>query len=282
MAPNDPPVILITGSTDGIGELAALRLARNGATVLVHGRRPEKVRRVADDIRRETGDERQIGFIGDLAALEAVRRLADDIGGHYDRLDVLINNAGVLPPDGGERPVSEDGFELCMAVNYLAPFLLTHLLMPLLQASPAARILNVSSAAQETVDLDDLMLEKTAYTPMRAYARSKLALAMFSMELSDRLEAASITVNCLHPGTLLDTKMVRQAFSQPRGSADAGAEVEAYLATSSDLEGVSGVYFDRKTRSRANEQAYDADARQRLWHRSLDLTGLKAAASVHR
>jgi len=276
MPEGDKRIILITGSTDGIGKLTAQRLAAMDAAVLVHGRDPEKVQSTAEAIRRASGNPAVAHVTADLASLAEVRRMAADVRQRYDRLDVLINNAGVLPAGGGahERPLSQDGHELCLAVNYLAPFLLTHLLMPLLKAAPAARILNVSSVAQETVDCDDLDMEKGAYAPMQAYARSKLALAMFTMALDARLADEAITVNCLHPGTLLDTKMVRQAFSQPQGRAESGAEVEVYLATSPDLEGVSGNYFDRKTKARAHDQAYDRAARERLWQRSLELTGL--------
>ena len=278
MTSNDRNIILVTGSTDGIGKLTAQRLAERGDTVLIHGRSPETVRRTAEEIRRQSGNAAVAHVTADLASLAEVRRLATNVEQYCDRLDVLINNAGVLPAEApkGERPVSEDGYELCLAVNYLAPFLLTHLLMPLLRAAPAARILNVSSAAQETVDVDDLMLEKTAYTPMHAYARSKLALAMFTMELNERLGVTSITVNCLHPGTLLDTKMVRRAFSHPQGSAASGADVEVHLATAPELAGVSGAYYDRTTRSRAHEQAYERHSRERLWQRTLELTGLAA------
>jgi len=276
MPKSDKQIVLVTGSTDGIGKLTAHRLAEMDKAVLVHGRDPEKVQRTAEEIRRASGNPSVAHVTADLASLAEVRRMAADVSQRYDHLDVLINNAGVLPAGGDtrERPLSEDGHELCLAVNYLAPFLLTHLLMPLLRAAPAARILNVSSVAQESVDCDDLDMEKDAYAPMQAYARSKLALAMFTMELSERIANAPMTVNCLHPGTLLDTKMVRQAFSRAQGSAESGAEVEVYLATSPDVEGVSGAYFDRKTKARAHDQAYDREARDRLWRRSLELTGL--------
>jgi NAD(P)-dependent dehydrogenase (short-subunit alcohol dehydrogenase family) len=277
MPNSDKKIVLVTGSTDGIGKLTAQRLAEMDMAVLVHGRDPEKVQTTAEEIRRASGNPAIAHVTADLASLAEVRRMATDISQRYNRLDVLINNAGVLPAKAkrGLRPLSEDGHELCLAVNYLAPFLLTHLLMPLLKAAPAARILNVSSVAQETVDCDDLDLEQGPYTPMNAYARSKLALAMFTMELSARLAEASITANCLHPGTLLDTKMVRQAFSHAMGRAESGAEVEVYLATAPELEGVSGAYFDRKSKARAHEQAYDARARTRLWQQSLTLTGLE-------
>ena len=161
-----------------------------------------------------------------------------------------------------------------MAVNYRAPCLLTHLLLPLLRASNAARLVNVSSAAQEPVDFQDPMLTQNDYSPMTAYSRSKLALTMFTFEMDQRLAEENITVNCLHPGSLLDTKMVRRAFTHPQGSAESGAAVEVYVATSPELEGVSGIYFNQMQRSRAHSQAYDPQARQKLWQISLESTGL--------
>jgi NAD(P)-dependent dehydrogenase (short-subunit alcohol dehydrogenase family) len=267
--------MLVTGATDGIGKLTALRLAQMGATVLLHGRDPEKCRAVKDEIRKAAGNPKLEHFTADFSSMPAVRKMAGAVRDAHPRLDVLINNAGVLPAgsESGGRGLSGQGFDLCLTVNYLAPFLLTHLLLPALRAADSARIINVSSAAQEWIDFDDLMLE-TGYTPMRAYARSKLALAMFTFELNERLQDKTIAVNCVHPGSLLDTKMVRQNFSQPRGSAESGAEVEVYLGTSPELEGVSGAYFDRKTPSQAHAQAYDHEARRKLWRLSLQLVGL--------
>lgn len=267
--------ILVTGATDGIGKLTALRLARKGATVLLHGRDAEKCRNVKDEIGKASGNSKLEYFTADCSSVPAVRKMAEAIRDLHPRLDVLINNAGVLPAGSGSggRDLSEQGFDLCLAVNYLAPFLLTHLLLPALRAAGSARIINVSSAAQERIDFNDLMIE-TGYTPMRAYARSKLALVMFTFELNERLQDKTITVNCVHPGSLLDTKMVRHRFSQPRDSAESGADVEVYLATSPEMEGVSGAYFDRKTPSQAHAQAYDPEARRRLRRLSLQLVGM--------
>ncbi|AOY57651.1 MULTISPECIES: SDR family oxidoreductase [Desulfococcus] len=273
MKPVSEQSILITGATDGIGRITAERLAQMGARVLLHGRDPEKCRAARDEIRRETGSDKLEFYVADFSSLPEVRRMAAEVLAAHDGLDVLINNAGVLPVPGGkkDRPRSDQGHELCMAVNYLAPFLLTILLLPLLRASGAARIVNVSSAAQEAIDFEDFMLAD-GYSPMRAYARSKLALAMFTIELDRRLKSDGITVNCLHPGSLLDTKMVRQAFGTPQGTAESGAEVEVYVAVSPDVDGVSGAYFDRMTQAEAHAQAYDAEIRQRLWALSLELT----------
>jgi NAD(P)-dependent dehydrogenase (short-subunit alcohol dehydrogenase family) len=281
MKPIRDQFVLVTGSTDGIGRITALRLACMGAAVILHGRDAEKCRAVRDEMRDASGNPRVECFPTDFSSLVDVRQMGLALREQYNHLDVLINNAGVLPVDSGtgERQLSDQGYDLCLAVNYLAPFLLTHLLLPSLRMSRSARIVNVSSAAQEPIDFDDLMLSDN-YSPLGAYARSKLALAMFTFELDERLREEHITVNCVHPGSLLDTKMVRRAFSNPQGSAESGADVEVYLATAPELEGVSGVYFDRKERARAHAQAYDHPAREKLWQLSLELTDLVTHLNV--
>ena len=278
------PTILVTGSTDGIGHIAAIQLAGTGADLLLHGRNREKCQAAKDDLKKNVPSANPVCFEADFSSLSQVRKMASAIQESHNRLDVLINNAGVFPPASsrGERLLSRDGHELCMAVNYLAPFLLTQLLLPLLRSSPAGRIINVTSDAQEAIDFEDLMTTRD-YSPVLAYSRSKLALAMFTLELDLRLKAEknpkNITVNCMHPGSLLDTKMVRNASSHPQGSAESGAEVEVYLATSPGLAGISGAYYDRKKPARAHAQAYDPEARQRLWEMSLALTGLSAVVT---
>ncbi|MEJ2637910.1 MAG: SDR family NAD(P)-dependent oxidoreductase, partial [Calditrichia bacterium] len=169
---------------------------------------------------------------------------------------------------------SKDGYELRLAVNYLAPFLLTHLLLPALKAAAPSRVVNVSSAGQSPVDFDAIMLEKN-FDAGRAYSRSKLALIMFSFELTARLKDENITVNCLHPGTYLDTNMVRHSGIKPWGEPESGAEAEVYLAVSGELEGVTGQYFNVKSEAKASPQVYDLEARKRLWELSLKLTNLK-------
>ena len=284
MQPNTHPTILVTGSTDGIGRIAADKLMRMDANVLLHGRNREKCRAARDDLQKTVPAADPACYEADFSSLSQVREMAAAIRESHDRLDVLINNAGVFPAVSNqrERPVSREGHELCMAVNFLAPFLLTHLLLPLLAAAPAGRIINVTSAAQEAIDFEDLMCT-IDYSPMLAYARSKLALAMFTFELDLRLKAENIpeniTVNCMHPGSLLDTEMVRQSFSRPQGSSESGAEVEVYLATSPGLEGISGAYFNRMKPASAHSQAYDPKARQRLWEAAMALTGLSPTGS---
>jgi NAD(P)-dependent dehydrogenase (short-subunit alcohol dehydrogenase family) len=264
-------VVVVTGSTDGLGKRVAQDLAQKGATVLLHGRDPERGEAVAREIREGTGNDDLRYYLADFSSLEQTRRLAEEIRADRDRLDVLINNAGVF---AGERTVSEDGYELTLAVNYLAPFLLTHLLLPLLRASASARIVNVASAGQSSIDFDDPMLERR-YDGMRAYARSKLALVMFTFDLAEELEGTGVSANCLHPATLMDTKMVFEAFGRASSDVQEGADATVYLAASPELEGVTGKYFDGRREARAEKQAYDPEARDRLRRLSEDLTGLR-------
>src|ERR671922_1135695 len=189
MRPIEDTVILITGATDGLGRGVAERLAAEGATVLRHGRDPERLAATADAIRQATGNERLSTHRADLASLEEVRALADHVERSTDRLHVLINNAGIGSgrPDGDTRQESRDGHELRFAVNYLAGFLLTERLLPLLRASAPARIVNVASLGQSPIDFDDPMIEH-GYSGTRAYGQSKLAQVMHAIELAERLD----------------------------------------------------------------------------------------------
>jgi NAD(P)-dependent dehydrogenase (short-subunit alcohol dehydrogenase family) len=193
---------------------------------------------------------------------------------------VLVNNAGVgtTLPGGGERVESEDGYELRFAVNYLAPFLLTRLLEPLLVGSAPARIVNVSSAGQAPLDFEDMMLERR-YDGVRAYRQSKLALVMLTLDLAEKLRDKRVTANCLHPGTFMPTKMVLAAGIDPVDSLETGVEATMRLVTSADPDGVTGRYYDRLRESRALPQAYERAARERLRELSERLVGLSAAVS---
>lgn len=276
MKPIEEQIVLVTGSTDGIGRITARKLAQMGATVLVHGRSLEKCSTTVNEIREYTGNKKLKSYVRDLSSLSEVRKLAEDIRSDFSFLNILINNAGVGLDKSldGRRPLSKDGHELCFAVNYLAPFLLTHLLIPVLQNGSPSRIVNVSSTAQKRIDFDDVMLERRYYDPFEAYAQSKLALTMFTFDIAERLKNDRITANCLHPGSLLDTKMVRQSPYTPRGSAESGAEVEVYVATAAELENRTGQYFEEKRQARAHDQAYDARARKKLRRLSEELTGI--------
>jgi NAD(P)-dependent dehydrogenase (short-subunit alcohol dehydrogenase family) len=197
---------LVTGSTDGVGRLVARKLAQAGAHVLVHGRDTERGARVVADIEASGGAATFLA--ADLSALAEVSRLAGAVQAAVDRLDILINNAGI--GTAGPRQTSVEGLELRFAVNYLAGFLLTSLLLPLIKTSAPARIVNVSSAGQQPIDFGDVMLTR-GYSGARAYCQSKLAQIMFTIDLGAELEGTGVTVTCLHPATYMDTSMVRRA-----------------------------------------------------------------------
>jgi len=258
MRPLEHQTILVTGSSDGHGKRVAQELAARGATVLVHGRDREKTEAAA----REIGSEQV--RIADLASLDEVRRLAGEI----DTLDSLVNNAGIISLERGE---SADGYELTFAVNYLSHFLLTQLLMPRLREP--SRIVNVSSIGQERLDFDDLMFERD-YNFFGAYARSKLAQVLFTFELAERLGDRDITVNALHPATLMDTKMVSGGGAGPQSSVEEGAEATVRLVADPELDGASGRFFDGRRESGTHRQANDGEARRRLWDESERLAGL--------
>jgi NAD(P)-dependent dehydrogenase (short-subunit alcohol dehydrogenase family) len=268
---------LVTGSTDGVGRVVAKRLGKDGAHVLVHGRDRERGEGVVAEIKRGGGAAEFLA--ADFSALAGVRSLADAVQQRTGGLAILINNAGVgSGGPRGFRQTSTDGYELRFAVNYLAGFLLTHLLLPLIKRTAPARVVNVSSAGQQALDFDDVML-RHAYSGARAYCQSKLAQIMFTIDLADELESSKVSVNCLHPATYMDTTMVRQAGVTPWSTVEEGADAILNLATSPALEGRSGRYFDGLREARANPQAYDAEARQRLKAISMELAGLSSKAA---
>jgi NAD(P)-dependent dehydrogenase (short-subunit alcohol dehydrogenase family) len=263
--------VLITGSTDGLGLATARALARRGARVLVHGRNPSKVERVLASLREPEADGPH-GYLAELSSLDEVRRLARDVTAEHPRLDVLVNNAGLVAL---ERRESRDGHELAFAVNHLSHFLLTLELLPLLERTGAARVVNVASIGQAPIDFSDLMLER-GYEPMRSYAQSKLAQVMFTFELAARLgTAAPVTVNAIHPATLMDTNMVRRFGGRVLSTVAAGVDATVRLVTGDDVAGRSGAFFDGLDEARADEQAYDSAARRRLWELSEELTGAR-------
>ena len=272
------PTVLVTGATDGLGKAVSVELARAGATVLVHGRSPERAEAAAAEIRTASGNGLLRTCAGDLASLAQVRSLAEAILEREPRLDVLVNNAGIgtAEPGGGERVESADGYELRFAVNYLAPFLLTGLLEPLLRASAPARVVNVASAGQAPVDFDDVMLEE-GYDGSRAYSQSKLAMVAWTFDLAERLAETGVTATVLHPGTYMPTKMVLAAGVEPLDSLESGVRATLRLIADPELGGVTGRYYDRLEEARARPQAYDPGARRRLRELSERLVGLTAA-----
>src|SRR5215470_17898045 len=226
---------LVTGSTDGVGRLVARKLGQAGVRVLVHGRDAERGARVVADIKASGG---AADFLSaDLSVLAEVGRLADAARATTDRLDLLINNAGI--GTAGPRQTSAEGFELRFAVNYLAGFLLTLLLLPLIKKSAPARIVNVSSAGQQPIDFGDVMLTQ-GYSGARAYCQSKLAQIMLTIDLGAALEGTGVTVTCLHPATYMDTSMVRRAGVRPFSTVEEGARAILNLAISPAVEGRPG------------------------------------------
>jgi NAD(P)-dependent dehydrogenase (short-subunit alcohol dehydrogenase family) len=250
------------------------RLAEDGAHVLVHGRDRERGEYVVAEIKAGGGAAEFLA--ADLSALSGVRSLAGAVQQRAGGLAILINNAGIgSGGPTGFRQTSADGYELRFSVNYLAGFLLTHLLLPLIKKTAPARVINVSSAGQQALDFADVMLMH-GYSGTRAYCQSKLAQIMFTIDLAEELAGSEVSVNCLHPATYMDTTMVRQAGVTPWSTVEEGAAAILNLATSPALEGRSGLYFDGLREARANPQAYDVEARQRLKAISMELAGLSA------
>jgi NAD(P)-dependent dehydrogenase (short-subunit alcohol dehydrogenase family) len=265
MRPLADQTVLITGSTDGLGRALAVELARGGARLLLHGRDPERLRDTETEIRDRVGNTELRGYVADFSALDDVGELAAQVARDHNRLDALVNNAGIgtnLPGDGA-RLESRDGYELRFAVNYLAPFLLTRSLLPLIVRSPPARVVNVSSAGQSPIDFDDVMLEGD-YSGVQAYCQSKLAQVMFTFDLAGELDADAVTANSLHPATYMPTKIVAAAGVQPASSLEEGVTATLRLVADPGLDGITGRYFDRQRESRAHPQAYDPDARRQL------------------
>ncbi|WP_421999951.1 SDR family NAD(P)-dependent oxidoreductase [Reyranella sp.] len=262
---------LITGATDGVGRVVARALGKDGWRVLVHGRDRTRGETLVAEIAASGGSATFLP--ADLAALAEVRRLAAEVRGQTDRLDLLINNAGIGTA-GADRELSADGHELRFAVNYLAGFLLTHELLPLLEASAPSRIVNVSSAGQQAIDFADVMLTRR-YSGVAAYCQSKLAQILFTIDLAEQLKGSGVIVNALHPSTYMNTTMVRRAGVSPASKVETGAEAILQLAVSPTMEGRSGLYFNVMNEARANPQAYDAEARRKLQALSLELTGAR-------
>ncbi len=265
-------IVFITGGTSGIGKETVRALATTGATVVFTARDAKKGEAVQEEITRETGNSTVTFLIGDLSSFASIRAVAEEFKKRYSRLDVLINNAGVLPQ---ERQESKDGIELNLAVNYLAPFLLTNLLLPVLKQSAPSRIINVSSSmyTEGEIRFDDLESKKS-FTKYSAYAQSKLALLLFTKKLARDLKGSGVTVNALHPG-VIGTEITMQnvrtmnplvafIFKRTFISPAQGAETSVYLATSPDVANISGEYFEKKKSVSSAPQANDMDVAEKL------------------
>lgn len=277
--------VLITGATSGIGRATAHALAGMGARILLVARNEAKGRATIDQIRSATGNDRLDLLLADLSSQASIRRLATEVASRYDRLDVLVNNAGEY---FGRRLATVDGLEMTFALNHLAYFLLTNLLLDLLKAGAPSRIVSLSSGAHRVghINFDDLQGEK-GNSGMRAYSQSKLANLLFTYELARRLEGTGVTANALQPGS------VRTNFGRGEGSGwmgrvvritapfmrspEKGAETVVWLASSPEVERVSGGFFGDRKQVRSSPESYDRDVAARLWKVSEGLTGLSAS-----
>lgn len=273
-------IVMVTGATSGIGEATAHNLAAMGATLIIVARNAEKANATQASIQQQTGSQPHV-LLADLSVQAQIRQLAADFQANFGRLDVLVNNAGIFNLN---REESTDGFEMTWATNHLNYFLLTNLLLDSLKASPAARIVNVSSGAHTGGEIyfDDPNMTEN-FSSWKAYSQSKLANVMFTYELARQLERTPITVNALHPG------FVRSGFARNNGwlgrllmpivglaaiSPAKGAETMTYLASADEVAGISGKYFDKKKAVPSSELSYDTDAQKRLWEMSAEMVGL--------
>jgi len=277
--------VLITGGTSGIGKATAVALAAMGADVVVVGRNPERGRAALEEIKAQSHSESVELMLADLCAQAEVRRLAEEFLERYDRLDVLANNAGLVQSKRSETP---DDIETTLATNHLAPFLLTNLLLERLEQSAPSRVITVSSEAQRwgTMDFED-MQSRRKYRGFPVYGMTKLANIMFTFELAERLKGTGVTANCLHPGPVGTNfgqnnkgpmALFFRTFKPFMRSPEQGADTLIWLASSPEVEGVSGKYFSDRKEIEAKKVAYDPAARRRLWEISEDLTSLKVTA----
>jgi NAD(P)-dependent dehydrogenase (short-subunit alcohol dehydrogenase family) len=268
--------VLVTGATDGIGRETARELARRGARVIVHGRDSRRAEAARRDIRQSTGSDDVAAVTGDFTSLRQVRSLADEVRSLTDRLHVLVDNAGVYQ---ARRHLTEDGLETTFQVNFLAPFVLTNLLLDLLLAGAPARVVVVSSAVHQRVglDMEDLQGERR-YDGYTAYGLSKLADLLFTYELAERLGGTEVTANALHPGAV-STKLLHAGFRASGGlSPREGARTAVYLAASPDVQDVTGGYFVDERPASSSPTSYDRALRRRFWELGERLGGLAGSA----
>jgi NAD(P)-dependent dehydrogenase (short-subunit alcohol dehydrogenase family) len=261
--------ILITGSTDGIGKLAATKLAKNGHNIILHGRNAEKLTRVKEEIKSLTKNDNIVGYVADFSILEEVRHMVSKIKEDHSTIDVLVNNAGVFKV---ANPISANGLDIRMVVNYLAPYILTDELIPILERSDNPRIINLSSAAQETV-LGRSLEKNVSLSDNQAYAQSKLAILLWSFDFARKHKF--ITTIALNPGSLLNTNMVKEAYGKFWSPADKGADIIIDIAINPKYADKSGQYFDNDKGDfgQAHPDAYQSDKIEALISKTEELLG---------
>jgi len=279
-------VCIVTGSNSGIGKETARALAKMGATVVMIVRNPESGEEARREIIEESGNEDVDMLIADLSSMDEVRRVAREFNEKYDRLDVLVNNAGGI---FNEYHTTADGNEMTFAVNYLAPFLLTHELLDTLKESAPSRVVNVSSGAHTMgkINFDNLQSEKN-YSSFRAYGSAKLMLIMMTYELARRLEDTGVTANVLHPGFVrtdfgrkdggFGRKLAFKFFSLFGKSPEKGAETPIYLSASPEVDEVTGKYFSNKRPKKSSKISYDEELQQKLWQKTEEVLGIGVSA----
>ena len=266
------PTIFLTGATSGLGRAVAATLATRKSRLILHGRDAQRLQQLRAELSNATA---VIDVVqADLADLSQVVQLADDVAELTEHLDVVVHNAGVGKGATDTRQLSVDGYELRLAVNHLAPFALTNYLLPLLEAGAPSRIVNVASGAQEPVDFEDPQLAQH-YSGNRAYAQSKFAMVATGFKLARTLAPKTVTVNSLHPATLMPTRMVHEGYGRTVDDLQTGVDAVLQLIESPKLDGVSGQYFSIQQPARAHPQTYDLQVQERLWELSDSLTGVR-------
>lgn len=278
-------ICLITGGNAGIGKATATGLAKKGAAVIIVARNENKAKAAVEAIRKESGNEKVSYLLADLSSQKSIRNLAIEYKAKYDRLDVLINNAGVFYSD---FQLTEDNVELQFAINHLAPFLLTNLLLDVLKKSAPSRIITVSSRShfRGKINFEDVNHSKNYEGYLKAYGQSKLANVLFTYELDRRLKGTGVTVNCLHPGVVNTSISLSNSnftgklfwlFSRPfMLTPEGGAKTSIYLASSPEVNGISGKYFDKCKAKRSSDISYDENVAGKLWRLSEEMVGLKS------
>ena len=268
-----PTTIMLTGATSGLGRAVAQQLAtRENTRLILHGRSRDRLHELANEL--DEAPAEVVLVTADLGDLQQVSQLAEDVAAVTDHLDVLVHNAGVGKGATDTREVSADGYELRLAVNHLAPFVLTQRLLPLLEIGAPSRIVNVASGAQQPIDFSDPQLQQD-YSGSRAYAQSKFAMVAFGFALSKTLLAEVVTVNSLHPATLMPTRMVKEGYGRTVDDLQTGVDAVLNLIENPALDGTTGQYFSIQQPAAAHPDTYDVETQRRLWQLSEELTGVR-------